>query len=408
MTKEIIVFSVDGNKPKQLKTHLTEACTQQNAKLIIGSDQQSLYLTLAQHATDSDQSYFQQLAAMGSCKLKVKIETLTDLDKNLHSHSSLSVSEQALKFLNELEINKKNRPKALAQKLNKLRTIPGEILALQPSKIPLLYIQIHKVAKEDTQRTIDFRFYSSDEPILQSAYAFFDKYPFLLPQNVTLTLYRYNNTNKSLVTLPEQFNDTILGTGIIDKNYKAILNLAIHQIVSPSGYIVYSPKLTPETTCEQTLIQMTNCLEHPQSSRACTLGFPTETINLPTVTKDINTYQLIAKKTQDPIQKVVVQYFLEWALFNESPPGFVINFLMTYQPSEQRLTQINGLIEQSKGQHVDSKIRYLQALYTQLCEQDQSWNGTLVHLIGSLLMNIRHRIEVLEKKPLHRYGRRAA
>ncbi|KTD59907.1 hypothetical protein [Legionella shakespearei] len=59
------------------------------------------------------------------------------------------------------------------------------------SKLTLLYAQIHKIASEHPNDTINFNFFDDREDLLDNLHAYFSKYPELIPGNVTLKLKQY-------------------------------------------------------------------------------------------------------------------------------------------------------------------------------------------------------------------------
>ena len=81
-------------------------------------------------------------------------------------------------------------------------------------KLTILYAQIHKMAKKFPDEQIIFDFYDDKNEILKGLNVFFDQYPQMLPDNVTLNLLHYDGVNHSKVA-------TIQGKGICDSEYES-------------------------------------------------------------------------------------------------------------------------------------------------------------------------------------------
>ena len=88
-------------------------------------------------------------------------------------------------------------------------------------KINLIYAQMHKIASEHPEDEIVFDFYDDRLDILTTLFNFFEKYPVLIPRNITLKGFQYEAGTKA----PEQHSE-IQGTGNIDAMYsETVLNM---------------------------------------------------------------------------------------------------------------------------------------------------------------------------------------
>ncbi len=81
-----------------------------------------------------------------------------------------------------------------------------------PSKVILIYAQIHRLANIHPDEEIIFDFYDDYGPILDSLKAFYERAPHLMPANVTFRLHRYVDG----VCTPQ---GEIKGTGFIDEHF---------------------------------------------------------------------------------------------------------------------------------------------------------------------------------------------
>ncbi|MCH9756410.1 MAG: hypothetical protein K0U37_04355 [Gammaproteobacteria bacterium] len=82
------------------------------------------------------------------------------------------------------------------------------------TKATILYAQMHKLANEHPNETIEFDFFDDRADILISLHDFYTNHPDLVPTNVTLHLNHYLGDKPKCVS-------TLKGTGMIDQNYVA-------------------------------------------------------------------------------------------------------------------------------------------------------------------------------------------
>ncbi len=82
------------------------------------------------------------------------------------------------------------------------------------SKITLLYAQMHKIASENPDAQIVYRFHDDRPEILQGLRSVFAARPDLIPSNVTLECYAYDGA-------PPTLAERIPGTGTRDPSYRA-------------------------------------------------------------------------------------------------------------------------------------------------------------------------------------------
>ena len=82
------------------------------------------------------------------------------------------------------------------------------------TKATILYAQMHKIATANPDEEIVFDFYDDRSDIIYSLNTFFEAHKELIPQNVTLRLNKYENAQ------PSQLFSEIVGSGIIDANYR--------------------------------------------------------------------------------------------------------------------------------------------------------------------------------------------
>lgn len=86
-------------------------------------------------------------------------------------------------------------------------------------KINILYAQIHHQASLYPDEEITFNFFDDKRSILNSLYEFFKKFPELLPENIQLNLYLYNQFEFCLLY------PSIYGQNFIDFNYYETVNI---------------------------------------------------------------------------------------------------------------------------------------------------------------------------------------
>ena len=111
-----------------------------------------------------------------------------------------------------------NDAKFLAEKgHSELVTVNGSVAskAFSEDKINLIYAQMHKIASEHPDDEIVFDFYDDRTDILQSLFGFFDKFPTLVPKNVTLNGFLYAAGTETEPFLCAECP----GTGDIDTTY---------------------------------------------------------------------------------------------------------------------------------------------------------------------------------------------
>lgn len=80
------------------------------------------------------------------------------------------------------------------------------------SKISLIYAQAHRVAHLNPNEEIIIDFYDDTDKILGAVGNFFEKYPQMLPKNVTLNLKKYNGQELNQLK-------SIIGAGSVDSQY---------------------------------------------------------------------------------------------------------------------------------------------------------------------------------------------
>lgn len=88
-------------------------------------------------------------------------------------------------------------------------------------KLSVLMAQMHKVAAENSKDTITFEFFDDRSDILDSLKNYFEKYPTLIPSNVTLKLNRYDGPKTDESPLITEVA-TIAGTGG-RRNYRTLI-----------------------------------------------------------------------------------------------------------------------------------------------------------------------------------------
>lgn len=81
------------------------------------------------------------------------------------------------------------------------------------SKATIIYAQTQKVANSHPSQEIIFNFFDDRDDILSELNDFFNKYPELLPSNVTLVLHKYEGGTPGVI-------NSIQGNGFIDENYR--------------------------------------------------------------------------------------------------------------------------------------------------------------------------------------------
>lgn len=98
------------------------------------------------------------------------------------------------------------------------------------SKLTILYAQMHKVASENRNETIQFEFYDDrgdgDSGLLDPLYRYFSNYPWLIPSNVTLRLNHYYEGD---VTRLRPYKE-IVGQGEINPDYRATVKEMAAQV----------------------------------------------------------------------------------------------------------------------------------------------------------------------------------
>lgn len=88
-------------------------------------------------------------------------------------------------------------------------------------KLTILHTQMHKLATENPDADIDFKFFDDKYDILSALREYFNKYPCMIPDKVKLHLYRYRGKEASFVS-------TIQGAGAIDRQYRETIGHMAH------------------------------------------------------------------------------------------------------------------------------------------------------------------------------------
>lgn len=118
-------------------------------------------------------------------------------------------------------------------------------------KLSLLYAQMHKIASENPDDEIVFDFFDDREDILYSLQNTFSKHPELIPPNLTLHLYQYNN--KILTPFFETKGNS---NNLIDYNYQnnlySILGMDPNSILRSNTEYVSNASLSNFVTTRQT------------------------------------------------------------------------------------------------------------------------------------------------------------
>lgn len=136
-----------------------------------------------------------------------------------------------------------------------LSKIPQAGYCFSLDKINILYAQMHRMATLHPNYHIEFNVYDDLlEQVLLPLGSFYQKYPSLIPANLTLTLHHYDTTcnveyshhHQALPTITTQ----IRGHGNIDSHYYSTVNAMTHVAIkeegSKSSYQL-SAYLTPES-----------------------------------------------------------------------------------------------------------------------------------------------------------------
>lgn len=122
-------------------------------------------------------------------------------------------------------------------------------------KLTILHTQMHKLATENPDADIDFKFFDDRYDILSALREYFTKYPCMIPDKVKLHLYRYRGKRARFVS-------TIQGVGAIDMQYRETIRHMAHIAIANDpkkdkrSQIIHAVRhVTPENLAAQRKLQ---------------------------------------------------------------------------------------------------------------------------------------------------------